>query len=473
VGLLDMLQSRIHGSNWPPTRELAERWEQVSYYRARFKNDKAELLQHTPRFHSQERASYYLPVPVGRDVCRYSAQLLFSQPAQISYADDSENAATLQTALDEILRANLVDSFFQESAERVATEGIGAFRIVWDDEAAKGPTLTYLPDDKVIWDIRHGRFVMGGTAIEERELNPGSGVIYRLLEEHTAGKITRKLFKGRAGYLGSEVSLDTIGEFAGYEEEEDTGLDTSTLVLWRNVPGGYSDMEAIIPLLESVDESTSELINKMRKSQPYIFADRSLADERGRVTDAGVILTGEEANVLPEIGENKSLPIELLQPEFRAEEHIRAIRALRELALTTAGYSLASYGLDDGGSADSGKALHLRQTRTLLARAGKEKMAVDAISRALAICVAWKLGAQAVDEFRPRIELGDGQPDDPLETAQEIATLRGADAISTEQVVRTLHEDWSQGQIDLEVAAIESGTPEDPVLRSLRDVGLG
>lgn len=469
MSLLGLIQSRVFGNNWPPTAALAEHWEQVAYYRARFKNDKAKLIQNTPRFHSQERASYYVPVPVGRDICRYSAQLLFSQPAQISYNADSE--ATLQAALDEILRANLVDSFFQESAERVATEGIGALRIVWDDLAAKGPTLTYLPEDKVIWNLRHGRFVMGGTAVEEREPNSGSGVLYRLLEEHEVGKITRKLFKGRAGYLGSEVSLDTIDEFAEYAEEEDTGLDTSTLVLWRNVPGGYSDMEAITPLLESVDESVSELVNKMRKSQPYIFADRSLADERGRVTDAGVILTGEEANVLPEMGENKSLPIELLQPDFKAEEHIKAIRSLRELALTTAGYSLASWGLDDGGSADSGKALRLRQARTLLTRAGKESMAVDALSRALAVCVAWKLGASAVDDFRPKVELGDGMPDDPLETAQEIAALRGANAISDEQTVRTLHEDWSQEQIDAEVSKL--GGTEDPVQRILRANGLG
>ena len=70
------------------------------------------------------------------------------------------------------------------------------------------------------------------------------------------------------------------------------------------------------------------------------------------------------------------------------------------------GYSKASYGRDEGGSADSGKALRLRQARTLLKKAGKDRMASEAIRNALAVALAWEDGGSTVADYRPEVQVG-------------------------------------------------------------------
>jgi hypothetical protein len=139
---------------------------------------------------------------------------------------------------------------------------------------------------------------------------------------------------------------------------------------------------------------------------------------------------------------------------MQAADHIAYLDHVRDSVLHSAGYSLASWGRDHGGSADSGKALRLRQSRTLYTRAGKEHMARGAISEALSVAVEMDTGMLVEVD----VQLGDGMPVDPLETAREIATLESAGMISKREGVRRLHPDWTEEQVEEEAAAVaESG----------------
>ncbi|MFI0711706.1 phage capsid protein [Streptomyces inhibens] len=71
----------------------------------------------------------------------------------------------------------------------------------------------------------------------------------------------------------------------------------------------------------------------------------------------------------------------------------------------------------------------------------------------------------AIDE-RPHIQFGDAVPEDPQTTAQTLALLAQAEAASTDTKVRILHPDWSDEQVQAEVARIreEAGTAvPDPI----------
>lgn len=471
MGLLEFFQRSLYGEvTWPP-KELADHWERIRGYRRRFENDTAEMLRHTPYFSvSPERAKVYTPVPLTREMARYSAALLFSDPPKVTLqgADEMEDSGIdaehpHQDLLDRILEANGLDPFLQAAAEQVAVEGRGAIRIIRDDEVAGGePYLTHVSEDQIVWDVRHGRAVVGGACIQEytRE-TVGQDDYYRLMEWHGVdpefgGYIRRRLYQGKSFRLGEDVPLDAIPETAGFEEEEWTGLDVPTLIRWDNVPGGYSDVAGVDALLERLDEAESLFVLKGRRSTPLTFADRSLADESGDVDLEGVILTGD-SNMDAEFGSSVTRTVEVAQPQLQTDEHKGWIDHLREMILTHTGYSQSSWGIGELGRSDSGTALKLRQGRTLHTRSGKERMAVEAITNALAAAMAWSDGdgaERAAKDYRPLVMLGDGLPFDSMERAQEVATRRTAGVVSLWQAVREQHPDWLEEDVQAEVERI-------------------
>jgi hypothetical protein len=99
-------------------------------------------------------------------------------------------------------------------------------------------------------------------------------------------------------------------------------------------------------------------------------------------------------------------------------------------------------------------------------------MARQAIAEACAIALGMMLGRSDVEPLLPHVELSDGMPRDGVQDAQEVATLRSANAISTEEVVRKLHPDWDEEKIAEELAKIEGASsarpePDAPRLTSI------
>jgi hypothetical protein len=455
--VIQELANRIHGApDWPP-KGIKEHWDTIEDYRRRLENDWGEMLRYTPYFSSShERSKVFTPVPIVRELAAFSADLMFSEPAKITFEEE-----TLQEALDLLRETNGFDPFLQDVAYAIAVEGRGALRVQWDDSlplSAPAPIVDYVPEDQVIWEMKYRRFVVSGTVVVTRAPS-NKRAVYRLLEKHERGKVTRTLYRGASAMLGREVPLNSLDEFAELEPEFETGVDALTLIRWDNVPGGRSDIVGMDTLFDRVNEEFSRGTLKSRRSNPITFADRALADEHGRINLDGIQLTGGSSLLNPE---GKPL-IETIQPDPRAEAQIAWIDYLIDSSLLFMGYSKASYGRDEGGSADSGKALKLRQARTLLKRAGKERMAREAIQTACAVAVAMLVRSPSIIDLKPKVEFGLGLPIDELEVAQEVATAMGAGAMSTKTAVRTLHPDWSEEEIDDEVALIEEAGEQDAI----------
>lgn len=469
MGLLETFQRAVHGgTDWPPG-SVATHWLEVEQYRARFDADEEKLFQYNAGLNAYDPGNIFTPVPLAREMARLSAALLFSEEPKIKHEKYAE-------ALESVKAANGLNARLHSAAERVAVEGRRAIRIILDDAVSDEPLIAFADEDQVIWDARHGDFVIGGAVIMERR--SGRTDVYRLIEEHSAGLVTRSLFKGKDNRLGQPVELDSyeaksnVPEFFGLEEDYETGLDVPTLVRWDNVPGGHSDIAGISTLLDRLDEAESLLVDKGRKSVPVTFADETLiaaaSGPKGTHSFAGVVFSKGGGNLLPEDGASGRLA-ETVQPDLQSTNHIEWIRHLRETALMMAGYSLASWGLDKGGSSDSGKALKLRQARTLLTKAGKDRMAVEAITNALAIALAWREGASEVAPYRPEVKLGDGLPEDRMEDAQELSELSQAGAISVFEMVKRLHPDWEDEDIQKEVDRI-GGSKSSPLEDLLNNV---
>jgi hypothetical protein len=435
--LLSPLARAESAQTWPPPSQ-AERWEKAEDYLRRYTNDADARIQYAPEF---SRTSYgrsiYTPLAVAREVCNFSAEMLFSAEPEITFEDNEE-------LLERVLDDNMLASALVDMAAKIAAQGRGGLRVYHDAEVndMEVPLIDHVYEHEVIWNER-GRFVVGGAVIIER--NPVTSVgmsadVYRLVEEHVRGGVVRKLYKGFGSMLGSPVPMDTLDEFAGLPEEEDTGLDSPTLIRWDNVSGGYSDLTGAEAVLDRIDGEVSYGVEKSQKSRPVSFAPAELFDAQGRIDLSGIIPIRRSR--IRELGEDDlQRNFGTIQPDFLAAETIAWIDSLVDNCLMFMGYSKASYGRDQGGSADSGKALKLRQSRTLLKKAGKDRMATDALRWTLGTAMCWLDGGTRVADYLPEIQLGDGLPRDTME-----------------EVVRMRRPDWDEEQVDLEVERIREAS---------------
>jgi len=459
------------GQPWPPKSEAAN-WETVRERRRRYDNDAGELFPYRVDLHvpddaaaTQARQRDYTPVPLARDIARFSSQLLFSDPVTLTIEGDVE-----QKALDAWSLFNRLDQFLADAGDNIASEGSGALRIIRDDVVSGAyPLLVFEPADRVVWATRHGRFTSGGVVVVEREdaENP-SGVRWRLLEYHEPGKVRRALYKGGITRLGNRVGLqEGPPEFRELKDEVSTGVDKPSLIPWLNVPGGHSDISGLNSLLDAADDAETIGRKKARASKPLTFVHRKLADKSGNADLDGAILVGEGSVSPVEAPEELA---RVVQGKMEAEDHRVYTDHLREMAVSLAGYSLASWGFGDGGRADSGRALKLRQMRTIITTSGKTRMARDAISEACGVALGMMLG-RPVDQVKPEIKFGSGFPVDRTEQAEELANLRDAGLVSTRQALRELHPEWPEDRIEAEMVEIstEAARP-NPVRDLLRGV---
>ena len=415
------------------------------------------------------------PSEQARDLAKASDDALSQDDKQQQaqdVADDeiagpaSTRRSRKQKLLDELLDENGLDALFQTSGEQIASEGAGALRVIRDREINDGePYITFVPDDQILWDIKYGRAVMGGTVVwtkyeDETLTDPEARrVVYRMLEEHTAGKIERTVYKGGERYLGKPVEFGSWPEaWQTVKPTETTDLDKPTLIRWENVPGGRSDLAGLESLLDVYNEAESYFTQKGRSSLPLTFADRDLADNKGVVKRAGVHLSKKGM----QYGEALQQGIATVQPPFEAEKHIAWVEHVRAMIVEHAGYSSATWGIGEEGRTDSGTALQLRQARTLLTRAGKDRMAREAIRNAIAVALAWKDDASEVADYRPEVTLGLGLPEDPKEKAEAVTSKKTAGVISLRQAIRELHPDWTEDKVDEEIEQIEEEQPATP-----------
>lgn len=440
----------VPGGAWPPRSEVV-RWTKVGEFRARYRNDAHDLFRYRTALHvpddaeaTAKRMRDFCPLPITRELARFSAQLLLSDEPDITGPDGLKAWA----------ETNRLHEFLQAAGELVAATGEIGVRIVKDDRVSRSvAVITAEPADRVIWAERHGRLTDGGAVVVEVEAE--NNVRYRLLEHHGPGYVRRALFKGGIDRLGTRVGLQSRPEFRDLRPYEETGLSRPTLVRWKNVADGTADIAGLESILDAADEAETVFRVKSRASRPLTFAHRRLADKQGDADLDGVILLGDDQVSPVEAPEELA---RVVQGRMESEDHERYVKHLRELALTGAGYSLSSWGLDHGGVAESGRALRLRQSRTLQTLAGKKRMAERAIAEIAEISLdLMRPGSRG--DARVEVKLGTGMPEDRQDLAEELAMLRSADAISTRQAVRELHPDWTDAQVDEEARRIEPPAP--------------
>ena len=157
-------------------------------------------------------------------------------------------------------------------------------------------------------------------------------------------------------------------------------------------------------------------------------------------------------------GEREQGSIEPVQFEIRTEGHQTTVMSLLEEIVGKAGYSPSTFRATDENTAESGKALKIRERKSFRTTGRKERYFKPAVSDTLQIMLAidqWIFGSQVDPTLRPRTVLSDPVSPDQLELAQVAQALHGAEAASIEVRVRMVHPDWSEDQVTAEVSRIK------------------
>jgi hypothetical protein len=187
------------------------------------------------------------------------------------------------------------------------------------------------------------------------------------LEKHFKGSIVHMLFVRD----GKDV-IDITSELEVYlpgVKDVDTGIDDFLVVHIPNFKTnseyfGISDYQGIVDILIALDDRMSKSNNILDKhAEPILVAEKGTffkKDKEGK----DVYVKADEAKVV-EMDLNKGNPPAYVTWDAKLETTFKYIETLIDIFYMTTGTSPAAFGLDKGGTAESGRALKMKLLRTI------------------------------------------------------------------------------------------------------------
>lgn len=405
-------------------------------------------------------------VPIASDLGRIAASTTFGEPPVLT----SEGDQTVQDTADLLLNTPTAHAGLLVAAESAAMLHGTYGRIVWDRAAGDHAWIDWVDGDRAIPTFRWGRLV--GVTFWSELPSDDERIVWRHLEEHTPGAIAHGLYRGVRDQLGTRVSLPEHAGTAALSDQVATGSRQLTACYiphrrpnpaWRNIPElrplGRPDLSRdVLHLLDRADETWSSWMRDLELGKARVFASEQLLNIRAPGQGAGLDLdravfspigVGVGAN-----GEMTTL-LEAQQFEIRVQEHAATFDALLRRIVSACGYSPLTFGLADEVAttatevdAKERDTNATRSVRTLL-WAPYAQLATTLLEVDHAIGGG---GAVASDEliigWPPTHQQSERQ------RAETADLLRRAEAASTETLVRMLHPEWDETQVDDEVTLI-------------------
>jgi len=474
-------------------------------------------------------------LPVAEDIAKLSADLLFSDPPTWSVEGPMEQVAVTldgktqtvkrptaatraaQQRLDKVLDRCNFQATLLAAAEIAAALGSTGLRIAYDKaspaigirEGKPGsgrPVITRVDADAVIPHYQWGQLV-GVTFWREvqRSGSDAMAVVWRHLEVHEGGKVYHALYEGTGDNIGERKPLDAhpaTARLATQVDEEGaividaSGGATATSIpnmlpdpLDRQSYAGRSDLTpAVMDVLDALDKAYTQLMDSVDDAKSRLIVARSMLENNGPGKGQSFDLSQRlfvKVNVPPSEKEGGGLPIEKVQFEMHVEEYLALIDALQYKAMDAAGYNPNTEREQDG-SAMTATEFAGRNRKSMTTRDKKLRYWQGELSSLLTTLLAVD-----VANFGPIYEEIDGNmvpvqafpvsvtfPEAVQPTLLELATtaqaLQAAKAASTWVLVKLVHPDWDDQQVQEEVDRIAAqASVVDPVSFGTGGFGVG
>lgn len=422
-----------------------------------------------------------LHVPLAADIATASSDLLFAKPPAVRWKQKATQDRW--DLLDDQIKLR---SRLHEAAEVQSPLGGVYLRAHWDRTVAGHPLLSAVHADRAVPEFRGDRLV---AVTFWQTLREDATKVVRHLQryEMRPTAIGAVAVEENAVYVGREDNLGSLGNLDDYDETRGTpptiaiGLPVLPVVHIPNMlPSredrgslvGRSDYEGVTQLFDAIDEVMTSWMRDVRLAKARIIVPsaylNSLGPGQGAQFDADrEVYEGLEMAPTQTSGN----AITLQQFAIRVDEHDRSMMRLVRLAVGTAGYSAATFGLEEqgGGGEQTATEVNDRRNRSLLTRDKKAAYwtaGLQQIAQALLYIdrIVFNTGVNATEV--PAIDWPDGVATDQLKLAQTVREWDVARAASIETKVRAIHPDWDDIAVTAEVKRIQeengSGPVEDP-----------
>jgi A118 family predicted phage portal protein len=409
----------------------------------------------------EERRSI-LHVPVAGDIASMSANMLFAEAPKFNVSNEQT-----QQRLNQIFQDANINDVLLQAAEIASALGGVYLKINWDSTLVDYPILSIVQPDNAIPVFQWGilKEVTFFKNIFEEQTKKET-LVYRLLENHTAGKIEYGLYKGTDDYLGMRIGLGSLPETSGLQDEILTGLDDLIVKYIPNVkpnrkhrgsPYGQSDLSGLEGLMDSLDETYSSWMRDIRLGKGRIMVPESFLQKlpNGQfVFDIDKeVFTPMEVDPLSA----GNVGITNVQFAIRTQEHMDACLELLHRIISSAGYSPQSFGLSIKGSVESGTALNIRERRSFITQSKKRaywKTPIEDLMYLMLQIDRLNFNSRIIPE-KPTVEFGDSLIPDLGQMASAVETLARAQAISIESKVRLSRPELTDEQVAIEVEKIK------------------
>ncbi|MFB4276052.1 hypothetical protein ACBJ59_12210 [Nonomuraea sp. MTCD27] len=413
-----------------------------------------------------------LHVPIASDIATMSSDLLFSEPPSIT----CENQAT-QDRIDELLPS--LQATLLEGSEVGAALGGYYLRTVWDREVAERPWLNSVHADAAVPEWRWGR-LWAVTFWRILDMPDDDTCLWHL-ERHEPGVILNGLYRGKPGDLGDPLPLTAHPETKGMQASIPTGLTRCTAQyvpnmrpnrLWRNFPAGAnlgrSDFDGpVLGLMDSLDETWTSWMRDIRLAKARLIVPSSYLQSNGKGQGSFFDPDRELYESLDMLAGDQRMEISAQQFAIRVVEHRDTSTEIMASILRATGYSAQSFGLS-GDVAVTATEVSAKERRSLVTRGRKALYTAPELAQAIETLLQLEasLGFDgSVTPELPTVTFGDSVSPDIMQLAQTAELMRRAEAASDETLVRLLHPDWDEEQVQAEVDAIADARPdpmEDP-----------
>ncbi len=415
---------------------------------------------------SQNTPPVKIHVPLASDIAATFSDLLFAESPKIfipsEEGEDKTSTEKTDDRLQLILEENGMDSLLLEAGELCSAYSGVFLRINVDQSVTQVPILTAVSPKAAVPEFQWGR--LKAVTFWSRLSRDGAKV-YRHLERHEPGFILNAVYKGTEEKLGTPVSLDMFDETRGVQPEVKTGTTTLTAQYIPNVKPnrlnvgsdlGRSDYSGIELVMDALDECFTSWMRDIRLGKGRLTVPRTLVEGLGE-GKGGNFDTEVEVYSPVETIDNPNVPplITVSQFAIRSAEHAQTAKALKEEAVSGAGLSPRTMGLqgDAATTATENRFLERKSLNSRSRKIGYVQLALrHYITALLEVDNEWFGSDNAA--VPPTIEFPKPMVEDIRQLSETADLLNRAEAASIETLVQLIHPDWDKQNVDEEVAKI-------------------
>lgn len=411
--------------------------------------------------------------PLANIITKTMVNLVFNHDPQITVNSKSKKRSKeLTDKLNKIYDENNFSDLLQRAAEYESYSGAVAFKPILDSNFSDLPILMIYPKEDVEVVKKYDRV----TEILFKDYYEKEKDHYILYTICGKGYIDYKLYKVN-GNKPKEVSLDELEETEGLKRldffnNDGTPYEGLMAVYKENKAGGKSDYHNLTDDFAAIDEIYSNMINFIRKSKIKTYLPENTLEFNANTGKKVIPNEYDTDNIIlydsnPE-GTKQEIQRDIVDVNASVQGYKDAFNNVLLNALSTAGLSPCSVGLDLAGANSSGLALNIRERVSLRTRSEKIKRwkaSLEELSALLLSLTDFTSSQEGlfINEFDEPIEVTFQEYESPT-YSEQVTVLSEAlnnNLIDLESALRILYPEKDDKAIELMMVTIEGQLPDE------------